>query len=125
MSRISGKGTKPEIILRKALFAKGSRYRVNVGNLPGKPDIVLPKYKSVIFVHGCFWHGHSGCKHAYVPKSNTEFWINKIEMNRRRDIATEQKLIAAGWRVITVWECEIRRMKNIDFLIERITAQLL
>ena len=114
MSRISGKGTKPEIILRKALFAKGFRYRVNVGNLPGKPDIVLPKYKSVIFVHGCFWHGHSGCKHAYVPKSNTEFWINKIE-----------KLIAAGWRVITVWECEIRRMKNIDFLIERITAQLL
>ena len=125
MSRISGKGTKPEIILRKALFDKGFRYRVNVGNLPGKPDIVLPKYKSVIFVHGCFWHGHSGCKHAYVPKSNTEFWINKIEMNRRRDIATEQKLIAAGWRVITVWECEIRRMKNIDFLIERITAQLL
>ena len=125
MSHVTGKETKPEKIVRKYLFAQGLRYRKNVKRLPGTPDIVLQKYKAVIFVNGCFWHGHSGCKHAYVPKSNTEFWINKIEMNRRRDIATEQKLIAAGWRVITVWECEIRRMKNIDFLIERITAQLL
>ena len=78
MSRIRNKGTKPEVTLRKALFARGFRYRVNVKTLPGKPDIVLPRYKTVIFVHGCFWHGHPGCKYAYTPKSNTEFWINKI-----------------------------------------------
>ena len=124
MSHISGKGTKPEIILRKALFARGFRYRVNVGNLLGKPDIVLPKYKTVIFVHGCFWHGHPGCKQAYVPKSNTEFWVNKIETNKRRDTLTQQKLLAAGWRVITVWECEIRRVKSIGVLLERIIRQL-
>lgn len=81
MSRIKNKGTKPEIMLRKALFARGFRYRVNVKSLPGKPDIVLPRYKTVIFVHGCFWHGHLGCKYAYTPKSNTEFWINKISSN--------------------------------------------
>ena len=85
MSRIKNKGTKPEVTLRKALFARGFRYRVNVKSLSGKPDIVLPRYKTVIFVHGCFWHGHPGCKYAYIPKSNMGFWINKISGNQERD----------------------------------------
>ena len=108
MSRIKSKGTKPEVTLRKALFAHGFRYRVNVGTLPGKPDIVLPRYKTVIFVHGCFWHGHPGCKYAYTPKSNTEFWINKISLEE------------SGWKVIIVWECEIRNGKDFIELIKRL-----
>ena len=102
MSRIRNKGTKPEIMLRKALFARGFRYRVNVKSLLGKPDIVLPRYKTVIFVHGCFWHRHPGCKYAYTPKSNTEFWINKISSNQERDVSTKHKLEESGWKVIIV-----------------------
>ena len=112
MSRIKSKGTKPEVTLRKALFAHGFRYRVNVGTLPGKPDIVLPRYKTVIFVHGCFWHGH--------PGSNTEFWINKISGNQKRDAATKRKLEESGWKVIIVWECEIRNGKDFIELIKRL-----
>lgn len=89
MSRIKSKGTKPEVTLRKALFAHGFRYRVNVGTLPGKPDIVLPRYKTVIFVHGCFWHGHPGCKYAYTPKSNTEFWIKQNIRQSETDAANK------------------------------------
>lgn len=124
MSQIKSKNTKPEITLRKALFARGFRYRVNVGNLPGKPDIVLPKYKTIIFVHGCFWHGHPGCKYAYIPKSNTEFWATKISTNRERDITTERKLIELGWHVITVWECEIRHGKNLVDLTECLSSDI-
>ena len=124
MSRIKNKNTKPEITLRKALFARGFRYRVNVGKLPGKPDIVLPKYKTIIFVHGCFWHGHPGCKYAYVPKSNTKFWTTKISTNRGRDITTERKLVEMGWRVITVWECEIRHGKNLVDLTDRLSFDI-
>lgn len=112
MSRIRNKGTKPEVTLRKALFARGFRYRVNVKTLPGEPDIVLPRYKTVIFVHGCFWHGHPGCKYAYTPKSNTEFWINKISGNKERDAIVKRELEESGWKVIIVWECEIRHGKN-------------
>lgn len=125
MSRIRNKGTKPEIMLRKALFARGFRYRVNVKSLPGKPDIVLPRYKTVIFVHGCFWHGHPGCKYAYTPKSNTEFWVNKISNNKKRDVETEFKLKELGWKVITVWECEIRHGKDFSGLIERLSLNIL
>lgn len=125
MSRIRNKGTKPEITLRKALFARGFRYRVNVGTLLGKPDIVLPRYKTVIFVHGCFWHGHPGCKYAYTPKSNTEFWVNKILSNKKRDTATEHKLEESGWKVITVWECEIRHGKNFIDLINYLCDKIL
>lgn len=125
MSRIRNKGTKPEIMLRKALFARGFRYRVNVKSLPGKPDIVLPRYKTVIFVHGCFWHGHSGCKYAYTPKSNTEFWVNKISNNKKRDVETEFKLKELGWKVIIVWECEIRHGKDFSGLIERLSLNIL
>ena len=127
MSKIRSKNTKPELVLRKALFAKGFRYRVNVPNLPGKPDIVLPKYKTVIFLHGCFWHRHEGCKYAYTPKTNTKFWIDKITSNVKRDKTNLQKLIALDWNIITVWECEIRHTHkhNLTPLIDRVEAEIL
>ena len=124
MSRIRNKGTKPEVTLRKALFARGFRYRVNVGTLPGKPDIVLPRYKTVIFVHGCFWHGHPSCKYAYTPKRNTEFWVNKISGNQERDAAVKRELVEAGWRVIIVWECELRHENDFLNLIERLSMNI-
>ena len=108
MSRIKGKNTKPEEIVRKYLFSKGFRYRKNDKKLPGTPDIVLPKYKTVIFVNGCFWHGHKGCRYATRPKTNEEFWEAKIARNRHRDEVTEAHLEALGWTVITIWECELR-----------------
>ena len=127
MSKIRSKNTKPELVLRKALFARGFRYRVNVPNLPGKPDIVLPKYKTIIFLHGCFWHRHESCKYAYTPKTNTEFWINKITSNAERDKANFQKLTALGWHVVTVWECEIRHTykHNLALLIDRVEVEIL
>ncbi|WP_294082454.1 very short patch repair endonuclease [Proteiniphilum sp. UBA5384] len=100
MSRIRSKNTRPEMILRRALFARGFRYRVNDKRLPGTPDIVLPRYKTVIFVHGCFWHGHEGCKYATTPKTNTEFWVEKITTNRGRDKIHTTQLIALGWNVL-------------------------
>lgn len=109
MSCIKGKNTKPEEIVRKALFAKGFRYRKNDKRLPGTPDIVLPKYRTVIFVNGCFWHGHTGCKYYVVPKTNTEFWLNKINSNIDRDVIKATQLKELGWRVITVWECELKK----------------
>lgn len=109
MSCIKGKNTKPEGIVRKYLFSKGFRYRKNDKRLPGTPDIVLPKYKTVIFVNGCFWHGHEGCRYFVVPKTNTKFWVNKIETNKQRDSRKINDLQALGWRVITVWECELKR----------------
>lgn len=124
MSKIRSKNTKPEIVIRKGLFAKGFRYRVNSTKLPGKPDIVLPKYKTVIFVHGCFWHRHEGCKYAYTPKTNTEFWLAKINSNQARDIQNKAKLETMGWKVLTVWECETRKSSNISFLIERLESEI-
>jgi DNA mismatch endonuclease (patch repair protein) len=127
MSKIRSKSTKPELALRKALFARGFRYRVNDKHLPGKPDIVLPKYKTVIFLHGCFWHRHKGCKYAYTPKTNTKFWVDKITSNAERDKVNFQRLTALGWNVLTVWECEIRHDYKHDFtpLIDRIETALL
>ena len=124
MSRIKNKDTKPEVTLRKALFARGFRYRVNVRTLPGKPDIVLLRYKTVIFIHGCFWHGHPGCKYAYTPKSNTEFWVNKISGNRERDAVVKRKLEESGWKVIVVWECEIKHVKDLANLLIRLSYQI-
>ena len=109
MSRIKGKNTKPEELVRKYLFSQGFRYRKNDKRLPGSPDIVFPKYKTVIFVNGCFWHGHEGCKHFVWPKSNDEFWKNKIETNIARDKKKTQVLEELGWRVIVVWECELKK----------------
>lgn len=109
MSRIKSKNTKPEEIVRKFLFSKGYRYRKNDKRFPGTPDIVLPKYKTVIFVNGCFWHGHQGCKYFVWPKSNEQFWRNKIEQNVQRDFINQNKIKALGWRVITVWECNLKK----------------
>lgn len=107
MSKISGKETKPEILVRKFLFANGFRYRKNVKLLPGSPDIVLPKYKTAIFVHGCFWHGHA-CKAAKLPETRKEFWTEKISSNVLRDNRNMDDLKSLGWKVIIVWQCEIK-----------------
>ncbi len=109
MSRIRGKDTKPEMLVRRFLYANGFRYRLHVKELPGKPDIVLPKYKTVIFVHGCFWHGHKGCKYFSIPKTRTEWWLTKIKGNTRRDKQAEIELNVMGWRVIVIWECELKK----------------
>lgn len=108
MSRIRNKNTKPEELVRKYLFSQGFRYRKNVARLPGKPDIVLPKYKTVIFVNGCFWHGHNGCQYFVWPKNNAEFWKTKIEENIRRDKIAVEKLEQMGWKVVVIWECELK-----------------
>ena len=109
MSHIRSKDTKPEQLVRQALWHKGFRYRLHVKDLPGKPDIVLPKYKTAIFVNGCFWHGHKGCKDFVIPKSNTSFWLEKIGKNKNRDEQNITALISAGWIVITIWECELKK----------------
>mgnify|MGYP001365197712 CR=1 FL=1 len=111
MSQIKSGNTKPELLVRKFLFANGFRYRIHDSRFPGKPDVVLPMYKTVIFVHGCFWHGHDGCKYYIVPKTRTEWWINKIETNRKNDFKALKLLKAAKWKVITVFECELKNEK--------------
>ena len=123
MSRIKSKNTKPEEIVRKYLFSKGFRYRKNDKRYPGSPDIVLPKYKTVIFVNGCFWHGHKGCKYFVVPKTNTDFWINKINRNIERDDENQKKLCIMGWKVIVLWECQLKpnaRTKTLDRLYSKL-----
>lgn len=123
MSRIAGKDTKPEELVRKYLFSKGFRYRKNVRKLPGTPDLVLPKYRTVIFVNGCFWHGHEGCKYFVWPKSNAEFWRQKIETNISRDQRKESQLRDMGWNVMIVWECELRPPKR-QATLERLESQI-
>jgi DNA mismatch endonuclease (patch repair protein) len=108
MSRIRGKDTKPEEMVRKYLFSQGFRYRKNDARLPGKPDIVLPKYKTVIFVNGCFWHKHEGCRYFVWPKNNAEFWKSKIESNVSRDQRNYELLQQAGWKIIIIWDCQLR-----------------
>lgn len=110
MRAVKGKNTKPEVTLRKALFALGYRYRLNVKELPGKPDLVFPKYGTVIFVHGCFWHGHRCKRGRRAPKSNAEYWREKISRNKARDKKNAAALKKLGWRVITVWECELKTL---------------
>ena len=109
MAAIHSSNTKPEVKLRHALWERGFRYKVNDKRLPGSPDIVLPKYRTVIFVHGCFWHGHKGCKNYTVPKTNTDFWVAKVRRNQERDQEVWRKLEAKGWEVIIVWECELKK----------------
>ncbi len=120
MAAIKGKDTKPEMIVRKYLFSRGLRFRVQVRKLPGTPDIVLPKYKTAIFVNGCFWHGHEGCKYFRLPKSNIEFWTEKIEHNVTRDVRNEAELKSIGWRVFRVWECEIKTALQRDEFLKRL-----
>lgn len=111
MSRIKSKDTKPEMLVRKFLFSNGFRYRLHVKNLPGKPDIVLPKYKTVIFVHGCFWHGHKGCKYYSIPKTRTDWWLKKIEKNIANDKQASKYLEEIGWKIITIWDCSLKQKK--------------
>ena len=111
MSHIRSKATKPEILVRKWLWAHGYRYRLNVKSVPGKPDIVMRKYRTAIFVNGCFWHGHEGCKYFVMPKTNTEFWQNKIAHNRQRDQKNYNTLINAGWQVIILWQCKLTKQE--------------
>ena len=108
MSRIKGKNTKPEMLVRKFLHANGFRYKLHDKGLPGKPDIVLPKYKTVIFVHGCFWHGHSNCKYYVVPKTRTDWWLNKLSGNIANDEKAVKALKKEGWKVVTIWTCKLR-----------------
>lgn len=116
MSRIKGKDTAPEVMVRKYLFSRGLRFRKNDKRYPGHPDIVLPKYKAVIFVHGCFWHLHEGCRYAVMPTSNVEFWKNKLNGNKARDARNRDALSTMGWNVITVWECELKKDKRDETL---------
>lgn len=123
MSRIPSKNIKPEETIRKYLFGQGSRYKKNVSNLPGKPDIVLPKYKTMVFVNGCFGHAHQGCKWFVPPKSNTEFWEKKFAYNIERDNRNYKKLEDLGWKVIIVWECELRH-NNAEQILLNLSRQI-
>lgn len=126
MAAIHSANTKPEIIVRKYLFSRGFRYRLNHKRLPGHPDIVLRKYRTCIFVNGCFWHGHEGCRYFKMPKSNTEFWTAKVARNRERDKRVQRELAGMGWHCITVWECELkpevreRTLESLEYTLNRI-----
>ena len=124
MSRIRGKNTKPEILVRKGLHTRGFRFRLHNRKLPGSPDIVLPKYGVVIMVNGCFGHGHKGCRYATKPKTNIEFWETKIARNRHRDEVTTAHLEALGWTVITVWECELRGKLESDARLDKLADEI-
>ncbi len=123
MSRIKGKNTLPEMMVRKFLFSKGFRYKLHDKKLPGKPDIVLPKYKTVIFVHGCFWHGHEGCPYFVIPKTRTEWWTNKINRNKELDYDHAKKLDDFGWNVLTIFECELKS-KKVEITLNNIFIKL-
>lgn len=128
MSHIRSRDTRPELAVRRGLWSMGFRFRVNVRSLPGTPDIVLPKYRTAIFVNGCFWHGHQGCRSYTVPKTNTAFWKEKVERNRARDQLDAQRLESIGWSVVTVWECELgktRLEKTLDRLESELKANML
>lgn len=123
MSRIRGKNTRPEELVRRYLFAQGFRYRKNDARFPGKPDIVLPKYKTVIFVNGCFWHAHEGCKYFVWPKSNVDFWKRKINGNIQRDLRNNQLLSEQGWNVIVIWECQLKK-STFDETLQHLVGQI-
>lgn len=125
MSRIKGKNTKPEMLVRKFLFSMGLRYRLHDKKLPGKPDLVFLKHGVVVFIHGCYWHGHDGCKYFVVPKTRTEWWVNKINRNKLNDSNSISELKRTGWKVITVWECELKsnkRDKKLKSLFDKISG---
>ena len=124
MSMIRSTNTKPELIVRKYLFSQGFRYRLHSKYLIGKPDVVLPKYNAVIFVHGCFWHGHTNCKFAKVPVTNNSFWVNKIEKNKARDKKNDRLLKKLGWKVFILWECQLVKTKA-DKTLDKLVQKLL
>ena len=119
MAKIGGRDTKPEMVVRRHLFRNGYRYRLHARDLPGRPDIVFRKHRKAIFVHGCFWHCHEGCRRASIPKTRRAFWLDKLNSNRARDARNEEALSSAGWNILVVWECET---KNIDALSARLLA---
>lgn len=123
MSRIRSKNTKPELVVRKLLHSAGFRFRLHASDLPGKPDIVLRKYETVVFVHGCFWHGHEKCKYFVVPGTRTDWWLQKINRNRELDAINAKKLRDLGWRVVKVYECELKKDK-IEKTIQKLTDKL-
>ena len=123
MSNIHSKDTTPEVLLRNGLWHCGFRYRVNYKRLPGCPDIVMPKYRTAIFVHGCFWHGHKNCSKYSVPKSNTDYWTAKIARNQQRDQDVWRQLVAKGWFVIIVWECQLKK-SVLDETIKHVSAEI-
>ena len=121
MARVRQRGTTPELLVRRLLFSRGWRYRLHARSLPGTPDIVFPRLRAAIFVHGCFWHGHRGCALFTVPKTRTEYWNRKVEDNQKRDADKEARLRALGWTVLTVWQCET---KDQESLVEKLTCFL-
>lgn len=123
MSRIRSKNTKPEVLVRKRLFSMGFRYRLHDKKFPGKPDIILPRYKTVIFVNGCFWHGHQGCKYFIIPKTRTEWWTSKISSTSLKDLKVTELIRLKGWQVLTIWECELRK-KLIEKTMEELVSSI-
>lgn len=124
MSKILGKDTRPEILVRKRLFAAGFRYKKNDKSLPGKPDIVIPNYGTAIFIHGCFWHGHEGCKASKLPETRKDFWEQKIRENIRRDQRNIEELGKRGWKVIVIWQCEINNSKKREKRLESLSGEI-
>lgn len=124
MTAIHSASTKPELKLRRILWLQGFRYRINDKGLPGTPDLVLPKYRTVIFIHGCFWHGHKGCKYYTVPKTNTAFWVAKVSRNQERDQEVWRQLEAMGWSVIIVWECQLKKAR-LQETVEVVASEIL
>lgn len=116
MSQIKGRDTKPELLVRKFLHAQGFRYKLHDKSLPGKPDIVLPKYKTVIFIHGCFWHGHAHCRYFTIPKTRTQWWTDKITTNKANDVKAVKALRREGWKVMVIWECKLKKPKLLHTL---------
>ena len=125
MSGIRGKDTKPELALRRALHARGFRFRLHATKVYGRPDLVLPKYRAAVFVHGCFWHRHEGCRYTSTPSTREEFWLNKFEANVARDAAVRRSLMEDGWRVATVWECALRKPDHVNASADLLSAWLL
>lgn len=120
MSRIQNRDTKPELIVRSLLHRKGYRFRLHRKDLPGKPDIVLPCFNTILFVHGCFWHRHEGCRFAYNPKTRVDFWQNKFNQNIKRDQKVQNELLNLGWQVYVIWECETKKPHALEKIIEQI-----
>ncbi|MGQ3489064.1 very short patch repair endonuclease [Roseovarius pacificus] len=124
MAGIKGKDTKPELVLRRALHARGFRYRLHSKNLPGRPDLVFPKHHAIVFVHGCFWHRHEGCRYTTSPSTRQEFWQAKFTANVARDEAVREKLLEDGWRIATVWECALRKPDQMNVTTDLLSAWL-
>ena len=124
MSRIRGKNTKPELVVRSLLHRMGYRFRLHGKKLAGRPDIVLPKYRTVVFVHGCFWHRHRGCKNCTTPTNNRSFWVAKLEGNAARDRLNRRALVRLGWRVVLIWECEVGKPESLGRVQKRLQKAL-